>query len=709
MASLIEGYEYDIFISYRQKDNKHDGWVTEFVDNLKGELESTFKENVSVYFDINLHDGLLETHDVDESLKNKLKCLVFIPIISRTYCDPKSFAWEHELKTFVELASQDQFGSKVKLPNGNVANRVLPVLIHDLDESDIKECESVLRGVLRSVEFIFKSAGVNRPLRSQEENPHDNLNHTIYRDQINKVALAIKELIVGIKESENQSQKISKEQLKLIPEDKRYLKTKIFIGSIILFVLLVLVYIFIPQIFKPSEPGNKSIAVLPFANLSNDPEQEYFSDGMVEAILTHLFKVGELKVISSTSSKRYKNTKLSIKDIARELGVSSILEGSVQKIGNNIRITVQLIDANTDGHIWSEIYDKNISDIFKIQTEVAQNVARELKMTLTNKEIEQIEKSQTRNLAAYNLYLQGRFFWNKRTPEGLQKSIDYFKLSISEDPNYALAYAGLADAYHIQTWWGWGQSPEGYEKAKEFALKALEIDENLAEAHATLGSVFMWNEWNWKEAQKEFDLAVELNPNCAYAHQYYSEFYEIMGDRNNTRTQINYALKVDPLSPVMNFLSGRYYYYEGKIEESLSLLKKVLELSPDYRAVYITNFNIYVKQGEDQKAIYWLKKHILSDTVILRDTNTLNTIYDTRGIKGIYSWLIETSPGNNFFSFASNSAILEEKEKTLTWLEQAVENHESNIPRINSIPDFDYLRSEPRFKALIKKMGLSEY
>jgi len=197
MASIIAGYSYDIFISYRQKDNKGDRWVSEFVETLKTELESTFKEEISVYFDINPHDGLLETHDVNASLQDKLKCLVFIPIISRTYCDPKSFAWEHEFKAFVEQASQDQFGLRVKLPNGNVASRVLPVRIHDLDPVDIKECESVLGGVLRVVEFIYRSAGVNRPLRSAEEKPHDNLNKTIYRDQINKVANAIKEIISG--------------------------------------------------------------------------------------------------------------------------------------------------------------------------------------------------------------------------------------------------------------------------------------------------------------------------------------------------------------------------------------------------------------------------------------------------------------------------------------------------------------------------------
>lgn len=168
MPRILEGYNYDIFISYRQKDNKHDGWVTEFVDNLKGELEPTFKEEISVYFDINPHGGLLETHDVDESLKEKLKCLIFIPIISRTYCDPKAFAWEHEFKAFVKQASKDEFGLKVRLPNGNVASRVLPVIIHDLDVADIKECETVLSGVMRGIEFIYKEPGVNKPLLADD-------------------------------------------------------------------------------------------------------------------------------------------------------------------------------------------------------------------------------------------------------------------------------------------------------------------------------------------------------------------------------------------------------------------------------------------------------------------------------------------------------------------------------------------------------------
>jgi eukaryotic-like serine/threonine-protein kinase len=199
MSSIIEGYSYDIFISYRQKDNKHDGWVTEFVDNLKGELESTFKEDISIYFDENPHDGLLEIHSVDKSLDDKLRCLIFIPVISQTYCDSKSYAWQHEFCAFNKLAKADQIGRDIKLPSGNVTSRILPIKIHDLDPEDKALLENELEGVLRCIEFIYKSAGVNRPLRANEDHPHDNLNKTYYRDQINKVANAIKEIISGIK------------------------------------------------------------------------------------------------------------------------------------------------------------------------------------------------------------------------------------------------------------------------------------------------------------------------------------------------------------------------------------------------------------------------------------------------------------------------------------------------------------------------------
>ncbi len=208
MASLLPGFEYDIFISYRQKDNKYDAWVTEFVNNLKKELEATFKDDVSIYFDSNVQDGLLENHNVNKSLESKLKCLIFIPIISQTYCDPKSFAWQHELMAFNRLAKEDLLGRDITIANGNVASRILPVRIHDLDNEDKGLLESELGGVLRSIDFIYTSSGVNRPLKPNDDKS-ENINHTYYRDQINKVANAVKEIITAIKRSKQNAREIT--------------------------------------------------------------------------------------------------------------------------------------------------------------------------------------------------------------------------------------------------------------------------------------------------------------------------------------------------------------------------------------------------------------------------------------------------------------------------------------------------------------------
>ncbi len=714
MASLIPGYEYDIFISYRQKDNKGDRWVSEFVDALKTELESTFKEEISVYFDINLHDGLLETHDVDASLKEKLKCLIFIPIISRTYCDQKSFAWEHEFKAFVEQATQDQFGLKVKLPVGNVASRVLPIRIHDLDNPDIKLCESVLGGVLRSIDFIYKSVGVNRPLRANEDHPQDNLNKTYYRDQINKVANSIREIITALGQHIPQKEEVSKEVFKPISMPRNSTKTKIIISSLIILALIVLGYFFIPKHSNSSIPVEKSIAVLPFTNLSNDPEQEYFSDGIVEAILDHLFKIGELKVTSGTSTKKYKKTELSVKEIGRELSVSSILEGSVQKIGDNVRITAQLIDARTDVHLWSETYDRNISDIFSIQSEVAQTVARELKATLTSKAKGQIEKNQTNNVEAYNLYLQGRFFWNKRTKNGLNRSIEYFEKAINTDTDYALAYAGLADAYFIQAYWGWIEWNEGVAKSKEAVLRALDIDKNLAEAHTVLGALLNYKEFKWEEARKELQCAIDLNPNFVTAHHYYSELLNTLRQNDEARKQINIALQLDPFLPVLHNLSSVFFYNEGNLKEAIDECLVLQELDPEFRnrSFYLREFKIYCKQKEGLKALEALQSFLYIDTLKVKNKDALKEVYNFSGINGLLNWLIESELKKSKpepLKLAGEYAIIGKKKEALDWLEKEFENPQPGFADINNDADFDNLRSEPRFKDMIKKMGLSEY
>jgi len=326
MASLIPGFKYDIFISYRQKDNKGDRWVSEFVEALKTELESTFKEEISVYFDVNPHDGLLETHDVDASLKEKLKCLIFIPVISRTYCDPKSFAWEHEFRTFIEKASQDQFGLKIKLPNGNVANRVLPIQIHEISLDDKACIDETLGGILRPIEFIYKEPGVNRPLRSNEDHPDNNLNKTFYRNQINKVANAIDEIIYSIKIAEiapaiektlyeEPVEKIKMEESTFKKEkSSKITRRKLFSGIAILTTLIIAIVLTYPKILKgrdnlkamtttisvTNENGEKEIrkvfkdeyivrlSLFPFTNEANDSSANWLQYGIFEALFEDL-------------------------------------------------------------------------------------------------------------------------------------------------------------------------------------------------------------------------------------------------------------------------------------------------------------------------------------------------------------------------------------------------------------------------------------
>jgi TolB-like protein len=462
----------------------------------------------------------------------------------------------------------------------------------------------------------------------------------------------------------------------------------------------------------------KSIAVLPFRNLSNDTTQLYFSDGIVEAILNYLSKVGELKVISSTSTKRYRDTELSIKEIARELGVASILEGSVQKIGNNVRITAQLIEAKTDVHLWSEIYDKDISDIFAIQSEVAQNVARELKATLTSEEKEQINKNQTENPEAYNLYLQGQFNIQKRTEDGFRKSIEYFEKAVAADPDYALAFAGLADAYLLLAWYNQMPKPEALAKSKEYVNKALGIDKNLAEAHTVLGEILTWIDWKWEEARKEFRLAVELNPNSVTAHSDYSMLLDILRENTEARKQINIALEIDPFFPLLHGLSGLFYFNEGKFKESVVSFMKALEigLGGSYNWYF---FDCYLRLGEDLKAVEALQKALLmGDSLQVKTASLVKNVYDKSGIKGVLNWELEltlkrSAPVPIPWDLATSYARVGNKEEAMNWFEKyfegAYENRESDLPRINNNPKLEILRSEPRFQAIIKKMGLLEY
>jgi tetratricopeptide (TPR) repeat protein len=499
MSSIIEGYNYDIFISYRQKDNKHDGWVTEFVNNLKGELESTFKEDVSVYFDINPHDGLLETHDVDASLKDKLKCLVFVPVLSRTYCDPNSFAWEHEFRAFVDLASHDQFGLKVKLPGGNVANRVLPVRIHDLDSTDIKECESVLKGGLRGVEFVYHSPGVNRPLRQRDDDIIKNTQQLFYCDQINKVALAIKDIIVGLvtEPSEvNQQSKtvevvVEKVKLKQIGTSIST-RQKLIYGILVALILIFAGIIALPKIFRNNtlerlrSSGKKiSVVVMPFQNLTNDTIWNVWQDGIQTNLITSLTNFSEeLKVrqtesiaslLESKSLTSYASITPSVaRAVSQKLDADVFVYGSINQSGLAIRLNAQLVDSKTEDAIKSFQINGTAGDILPLIDTLSIEIKNFLLISKLKNEIPgQKDVSATNSPEAFRYLIYGRKEMMRYNYSAAQ---NWFYQAIAIDSNFLDAIIMLSNSYSNEfEYEQLTRSPGNevlYSQAKKWCLKA---------------------------------------------------------------------------------------------------------------------------------------------------------------------------------------------------------------------------------------------
>ena len=624
MASLIPGFEYDVFISYRQKDNKHDGWVTEFVDNLKGELESTFKEEISVYFDVNPHDGLLETHDVDASLKEKLKCLIFIPIISRTYCDPKSFAWEHEFKAFVDLASKDQFGLKIKLPNGNVASRVLPLRIHDLDIADIKECESVLGGVLRGIEFIYKEPGVNRPLKPDDDEKI-NLTKTKYRNQINKVANAIKDIITGMGQYIPQRHEGSIEILTPKFVQWKNLKIKIFTVSIFVLLLIFLGFILIPKLLKLEEQPVKSIAVLPFKLLSNETDKQYLADGMMDAILLHLQKFNGLQVISRTSLEQYKGTTKTIHVIGKELDVGYLLEGSFQKIGDSVRLIIQLIRTRDDNYIWANEYKRNWRDVFSVQSEVAQYAAKELYTAITPEEKRLTENIPTLNLNAYDLYMQAKNFEDKyyihRDKKFYENAVILYNEAIEIDSSYAKAYTGLASLYYERYFWETYFKQNFLDSVLTLCDKALSFDNQLDEAYFLKGQYYREN-GNSIAAIENYDKTLTLNPNYYWSYYFKGSIYsDISSDLVKALENYNQALLLIRGNDRPRLLRNLYSIYldAGFIDTAKYYLKKAYQFDNDKTIYLFYSGWIEFCRGNFEEALNLAKVSLETDSTRYTD------------------------------------------------------------------------------------------
>ncbi len=461
----------------------------------------------------------------------------------------------------------------------------------------------------------------------------------------------------------------------------------------------------------PNDIPSKSIAVLPFDSLSEDKSNAYFAEGVQDEILTRLAKVADLKVISRTSTQRFKSAPSDLRDIAKQLGVMNVLEGSVQKASDQVRVNVQLINALTDAHLWADTYDRKLTDIFAVESEIAKTIADTLQAKLSGSEQHAIAARPTENTEAHQLYLKGRFFWNKRTGNDLKKSIDYFEQAIAADPNYALAYAGIADAYVWLPGYTAGTPQDCYPKAKAAATKALQLDDTLAEAHTTLALAIWLYDFDSSQAIKEFQRAIELNPNYAIAHQQYgNNTLSALGRFDDAIVEGKRAVELDPLSLVFNTDLGSDYYYARRYDEAIAQLCKTLEMDPGFYIAHLVLGQVLDAKGDRDAAIVECQKaRALND-----DPSVLGVLGRAYGLSGnkmeaekILDQLKELSKQRYVaaYSFALVYLGLGDKEETLRWLEQSYQDRAgSDIGYIRVDPLVDSLRSDPRFEALAEKI-----
>lgn len=583
MPSILSGYEYDIFISYRHKDNKGEHWVSQFVKVLRAELETTFKEDISIYFDANPQNALLETYDVDKSLEGKLKCLVFIPILSQTYCDTKSYAWNNEFCAFNKLASQDTFGRDIKLRNGNTASRVLPVTIHGLDVEDRNLIEQELQTKVRAIDFMFRSPGVNRALRIEDKRA-ENTNRLVYRDQINKVANAVKEIINGMRYPDRHPDTTYPGILQDEESQSVVRLVKNRIGN-------------------EQELQDKSVAVLPFVSLALDVSQEYLTDGITENILIQLASLRHLRVISRASVMRYKKTTKSAPEIGSELGVKYLLEGSAQFHGNKVRINVQLVDAQKDHHVWAKAFVDSLDDIFTIQGNVAEAVAKELQSSLNPRENEKLKEIPTTNLEAYDLFLKGRHAFNQWGVDGYRTATEYFKNALEKDPEFKQAYSYLASSYSARMSWNGDLSPGealiNINRYLEEAWKRGATDND----YLTKVFVAFFINKDFGAADKLLRKAIELGPNNATVYYTGSYLQCMMGRYTEALALINAGKAIEPNSVAYFNYHGIYLYLREQYKQAISNFEEALKLFPQVLRFYDHLGRVYLTMGHFADAI----------------------------------------------------------------------------------------------------------
>jgi len=459
-----------------------------------------------------------------------------------------------------------------------------------------------------------------------------------------------------------------------------------------------------------NELSAKSIAVLPFDNLSRDPDNAFFAEGVQDEILTRLAKVADLKVIARTSTQKFKSSPENLSEIARQLGVLNILEGSVQKANDQVRVNVQLVNATTNAHLWAEIYDRKLTDIFAVESDIAKNISDTLQAKLTGSEKKMMSAQPTANTEAYELYHKGLSVWEKRSGDNIPKAIAFYEQAIARDPKYALAYAGLADAYALLPTYTSAPRRDAMSKAKEAAIKALQLDPNLSEGHAALGEILSSGDIDLAASAREYQRAIELQPNNATAHHWYGNGPLIsLGRFDEAIAENKRAAELDPLSPIISADLASTFFYTRRYDEAIAQFQKALELDPTFFYTHYSLGMVFEAKGDLNAAIaeYEKAKQLSDDPDVLSLWAAAKTkAGDTNVGKQMLTELDKISQHREVLSYsrARLYLALNNKEEALRLLEQGFIDRDGSLEYIKVDPLLDPLRGDPRFEALVQKV-----
>ncbi|MEP6569877.1 MAG: protein kinase [Acidobacteriota bacterium] len=458
---------------------------------------------------------------------------------------------------------------------------------------------------------------------------------------------------------------------------------------------------------RETEAAIDSIAVLPFINQNNDPETEYRSDGLTESIINSLAQLPNLRVIARSSVFRYKGKELDPFAAGRELGVRAVLTGRIMQHGDNLTISTELIDVRKNKQLWGEQYSQSVSDLLSMQRVIASQITNNLRLQLSAPDQSRLAKHYTDSSDAYQAYLQGRFYWNKRTAESMETSVEYLNQAIEKDPSYALAYAGLADTWFSRGWYRYVVPKEAYEKARAAATRALEIDNNLAEGHAILAAIKTTYEWDWPGAEREFKLAIQLNPNYATAHQRYSLYLPTTGRFDEAIAEARNARELDPLSLPINENVGDILYLARRYPEAIEQLHKTLKLDPNYGVARSTLAKVYEAQGLYAQALDERLHGASPETAA-----QMKKLFASAGIKGVWEYRLAELLKRSKTEYVSPADIalfyarLDRKDEAFVWLEKAMDERSILFNYLIADARFDNLRPDRRFVELLKKAGL---